>query len=406
MQQTLSSQQPKSIKNTLLILGIIFVAFNLRPSITAIGPLIGDIRLDTGISNSLAGLLTTLPLLAFAGLSLLTPKLARKFGNEATVMIGLILLAVGIFIRPTDFISLLFFGTLLVGSGIAICNVLLPGIVKQKFAAKVGLMTGMYTLAMSGAASIGSGVSVPMAHGLNLGWKGTLIAWGVLTIVAMIVWIPQLRKKKADEHQNVKLPNTQAKTSVWRSKIAWQVTIFMGLQSLLFYCLIAWLPEILYSRGLSLSASGWMVSILQIVGLPSTMLAPYIADRLTNQRMLMLVMGIVYFTGLTLLLVGDHLVVLSISVILVGVSQGASIGLSLTLLSLRARDAKQASNLSGMAQSVGYLLAATGPFAIGMIFDIFHSWDISLFILLIVCLFMTLAGIGAGRDEYVTPAES
>ncbi|WP_017185689.1 CynX/NimT family MFS transporter [Alkalibacillus haloalkaliphilus] len=386
------------LKTILLIIGIIFVAFNLRPSITAVGPIISDIRADIGISNSVAGLLTTLPLLAFAGLSLFAPKLSARFGNEWTIFIGLILLSIGIVIRPTDAVSLLFIGTFLVGSGIAICNVILPSIVKHKFAAQVGLMTGMYTLAMSGAASIASGVSVPIAHDLNFGWQGALLFWGAITIVAIIFWIPQLKRNHSDTNKQIANPT---ESSVWSSKLAWQVTIFMGLQSFLFYCLVTWLPEILHSDGMSLTLSGWMVSILQIVGLPSTMIAPYLAGRLVNQKPIMVVVGILYLPGFILLLVGGHIGVIVASVVLLGVAQGATIGLSLTFLSLRARNAKQAANLSGMAQSVGYLLAAVGPFVIGFMFDLTSSWNGPIITLLIVCVIMTFFGIKASRNDYV-----
>ncbi|GAA0468147.1 MFS transporter [Alkalibacillus silvisoli] len=387
-----------NFKTILLIIGIIFVAFNLRPSITAVGPLISDIRSDTGMSNSLAGMLTTLPLLAFAGLSILTPKIAQKFGNEITILFGLILLAIGTFVRPTDLVSLLFFGTLLIGSGIAICNVLLPGIIKQKFALQVGLMTGIYTLAMSGAASIASGVSVPLAHGLNFGWQGSLAFWGILTVIAFIIWLPQLRRNGESKKQQAANPTN---SSVWSSKLAWQVTLFMGLQSFLFYCLVAWLPEILHSGGMSLALSGWMVSLMQIVGLPSTIIAPYLAGRLTNQKPIMVVVGILYLIGFIFLLIGGHISIVLVSVLLLGVAQGATIGLSLTFLSLRARDSKQAANLSGMAQSIGYLLAAVGPFIVGYLFDLTTSWDLPIMIMLSVCVVMMFFGMKAGRNAYV-----
>lgn len=392
----------QKLRNAILIAGIVFVAFNLRPSITAVGPVISDIRMDTGMSNGVAGLLTTVPLLAFALLSPLAPKIAQRFGNEWTVFIGLILLGIGIAIRPTTLVGLLFFGTLLVGAGIAICNVLLPGIVKNTFV-KVGLITGAYTLSMNFMASLGSGISVPLAHGIDLGWKNGLLFWGIFTVIALVAWIPQLRKK--EQTDQVVKPNP-AKGSLLKSKIAWQVTLFMGLQSFLFYCLIAWLPEILVSRGLDISKAGWMVSIMQIAGLPTAFLAPYLADRYPNQRGIIFVLSTSYILGLLLLLFGSNIFVLSLSILFAGASQGASIALSLALLSLRARDAKQAANLSGMAQSIGYLLAAIGPFTVGVIFDLFSSWTPSLILFIFIATAMFIAGLGAGKDRYVTPEEA
>ncbi|MGM8215364.1 CynX/NimT family MFS transporter [Bacillaceae bacterium W0354] len=397
----LSANRDNNLRKFIFILGIILVAFNLRPSITAVGPLISDIRLDTGISNGVAGLLTTLPLLAFAFLSPFAPRIGQKFGNELTVLFGLILLCAGIFIRPTDIIFLLFFGTILVGAGVAICNVLLPGIVKRRFPAKVGLMTGIYTMAMSSVASAGSGFSVPLAHGLDLGWKWTLAVWGFLVIIAMIIWLPQLKKKNRSE----KLPEPDpSDRDIWKSNIAWKVTLFMGLQSMLFFSVVAWLPEILIDRNFNQEEAGWMVSIVQMVGLPSALLAPIIADKLPNQRSIVATMGTLYFVGLSLLLlVNGNYFILSISILFIGLSQGAGIGLSLTFISLRARNPQQAANLSGMAQSVGYFLAAIGPFMVGIIFDWFASWNISIVILVIVSLLMTYSGLGAGKNEYVMP---
>ncbi|WP_205093070.1 MFS transporter [Thalassobacillus pellis] len=382
----------------LLIIGIILIAFNLRPAITAVGPLISTIREDLGISNGMAGMLTTLPLLAFAVLSALAPRLGLRLGNGMAIQAGVAILAFGILVRSFESITTIFTGTALIGIGIAILNVLLPGVVKQAFPLKVGVMTGLYSISMSLFASIGSGVSVPFANTLDSGWQGSLLVWSLLAVLAFIAWLPQKDLQKSVH----KVPKMDpANNPLWRSKLAWQVTFFMGLQSFLFYSLIAWLPEILQSRGMDPAASGWMLSWLQIIGLPATFLIPVLAGRLKSQRGIIMGIGIVYLTGMFGMLLGSAMLLLTISISLVGIAQGSCISLALTLLGLRAPNAAQAANLSGMAQSFGYLLAASGPIAIGYLYDYVHSWTPSIVILLAVVCLMLIAGIGAGKDAYV-----
>lgn len=391
--------QKEKFYKVLLLFGIIFVAFNLRPAITAIGPIIGMIRADFGISNGTAGFITTLPLLSFAAFSILAPRLGQKLGNEQTILLGLFVLFFGIIIRSIGFISTVFLGTLLVGVGVAIGNVLLPGIVKAKFPSKVGIMTSMYTTSMNTFAALGSGISIPLAQGLRLGWQKSLAFWAVIALIAIIIWLPQLkgnlRRRKSSKGQPSSIKE------LWGSAVAWQVTLFMGLQSFLFYCSIAWIPEILKSGGMNLPTAGWLLSLMQLIGLPATFLAPVLAGRFQTQKGIVLVICIFYFAGMLGLLLGSTYSMSVISIICVGVAQGASISLALTLIGLRTRGARQAANLSGMAQSIGYLLAAIGPSLIGFLFDRTHSWTIPLVILCVVVGLMAIAGVGAGKDRFV-----
>ncbi|PWW25464.1 CP family cyanate transporter-like MFS transporter [Cytobacillus oceanisediminis] len=381
-------------KHTVLILGIIFVAFNLRPGITAVGPLISSIRDDIGISNGLAGLLTTLPLLAFALLSPFAPKIAQRFGNEMSILGGLVVLGTGILIRSA--ISL-FVGTALIGMGIAICNVLLPGIVKERFG-KVGLLTGVYTFSMGLWAGLAPGLSVPLAEKWQIGWSWSLGVWIILVVIAVLIWIPQLKPiKENTPKQRVASSNS----SLWQSGIAWQVTLFMGLQSLVYFSFITWLPEILTDRGFNITTAGWMVTLLQFSGLPANFIIPVLADRLPNQKAIAVGIGAFCTAGITGLLLNMNSFVIIVSIILIGIALGAAISHSLTLIGLRAANAKQAADLSGMAQSVGYLLAALGPFLIGNIYDFFHNWTLPLILLILVTIVFTLAGVGAGRNRYV-----
>lgn len=183
-------------KTFFLMAGIIFVAFNLRPAITSVGPLIGAIRDETGISNSAAGLLTTLPLVAFALLSPFVPRIAQKLGSEWSILLGLTILGAGIAARSLGMLPPLYIGTVLIGLGVGLCNVLLPGMVKEKFPQKVGLLTGIYTFSMGICAGLAPGFSIPLAENLGLGWRLSLGVWTILIFIAIIVWLPQIRERK------------------------------------------------------------------------------------------------------------------------------------------------------------------------------------------------------------------
>jgi MFS transporter, CP family, cyanate transporter len=222
-----SMNQPSSVQKAILIAGIVFVAFNLRPSITSVGPVIHSIRADLHISNGTAGFLTTLPLIAFALLSLVAPPLSRQWGNERTIFVGLFTLACGILIRSAGTVFTVFFGTIWIGVGIAIGNVLLPGIVKEKFPKQAGLMTSIYTTSMNTFAAIGSAVSIPLADALNGGWKSSLSFWAWMAIAALCIWIPQIGSGNQNRSAKAGSPRTGA-TLMWRSPLAWHGTAILS----------------------------------------------------------------------------------------------------------------------------------------------------------------------------------
>lgn len=387
-----------SLQSLLLVLGIIFIAFNLRPSITSVGPLISSIREEFVISNSMAGMITTLPLLAFAAFSIIAPLIGKRWGNETTILVSLLILFVGIMIRSTGHVTMLFIGTGLIGIGIAISNVLLPAIVKKRFPLKVGIMTSVYSTSMGLCAATASGLSIPIAQGLGFGWQKALLVWGIMAAIAVVLWFPQVVKSR----NSIALqPVGLSIFSLFRSPVAWQVTFFLGLQSILFYGPITWLPQILGDHGLSISTSGWMLSFMQYCSLPANFITPVLAGKMKNQKPIIVVIGSLYLISLTGLLIGGGNALLAIWVLCLGIAQGASISLALTMFSLRSVDATQAAQLSGMAQSVGYLLTAIGPILIGYLFDHTQSWTLPLLFLLLVAIVTTLAGLGAARNVFV-----
>ncbi len=384
----------------LLIAGIILVAFNLRPAITSIGPLVSTIRDDIGLSNWSAGLLTSLPLIAFAIMSPIVARIGNRYSNERAILWGLCLLLIGFAVRSISAIILLFVGTLLIGIGIAICNVLLPGVVKDKFPLKVGLMTSVYSTAMGVFAGIASGVSIPLASGLDLGWQFALLIWAIPVVIGIIIWFYLARKNNSHATQHTNFIG-ESGNGVWRSPLAWQVAAYMGLQSFLFYVTVAWLPEILHDTGMSLETAGWMLSFVQFIGLPASFLVPVIASKFASQRLIVMILGVLSVIGYAGLLLGTTFATMVISIILIGLSLSGTFALALSFLGMRARDAKQAAELSGMAQALGYLLAAIGPMFIGFLFDVTHAWTVPLYILIGIAILVAVFGFGAGRDKYV-----
>lgn len=386
------------VSRGLLIGGIILLALNLRASLTSVGPLIGAIRADTHISDALAGLLTTLPLLAFAALSPVASRLARCFGMEVTLFFSLLLLTLGIVVRSLSPLLALFAGTIIVGLAIAIMNVLLPSLVKRDFPRYVGVMTSMYTSVMSASASVAAGISVPLAVGLGFGWRGSLQSWALLSVLGLLVWSPQLRLR----HRPEVSPGAGWRLrDLWRSTLAWQITIFMGLQSLMFYVIIAWGPTILVDAGMKATTAGLMLALNQMISVLASLVVPVIAGRFPGQRPLVVVaamLSLVAVAGLGL--TSGPLAGLWIA--LLGLGSGACISLALMFLIVRAPDAHISAELSGMAQSIGYLLAAIGPTAFGLIHDWTHTWTTPLLLLALLIIVMLLAGLGAGRDALVT----
>ncbi|KKI89153.1 transporter [Bacillus sp. SA1-12] len=384
----------------LFIAGIVLVAFNLRPAITSLGPLLGMIQDDVKLAHWSAGLLMSLPLIVFAIMSPLVPKIAAQLTNEKTLLIGLAALLIGITIRSIPMIFSLFTGTLLVGLGIAIGNVLLPAIVKDKFPKRFGLMTSVYSTSMGLIASLASGISVPLAANFNLGWQGAQIVWVLPVIIALIVWAFLFKYNQSDPSIFRQRQGTQSK-QMWRTPLAWQIAIFMGFQSFLFYVTISWLPEILHSHGVSLATAGWLLSFTQLVGLPASFFIPVLAGRFESQVWIAFMLSICSVLGYSGLLFGSAYPILIVSIILIGIALGGSFPLALSYIGLRARNGQQAAELSGMAQSTGYVLAAVGPLVIGYLYDVTHMWTAPIIMLMVVSIVVMIFGMLSGRNQYV-----
>jgi len=252
-------------------------------------------------------------------------------------------------------------------------------------------------------AASASGLSYPFTTVLNVNWQASLLIWTIPAIISVIIWIYIIRKSTVNKEIKSKLPasNNPVNNRMWQSPLAWQIAAFLGLQSFLFYVTISWLPEILHDYGVNLATAGWMLSLAQIIGLPVSFLVPIIAGKLKSQSLIAVAMGLSALCGYSGLLLGSSHIVMVISIILIGITLSGGFALALTLLGLRAKTPDQASELSGMAQSMGYLLAAIGPLAIGVLFDLTTSWTTPLLALIFVSILVMVFGFRAGRDEYV-----
>ncbi|MGU3522475.1 CynX/NimT family MFS transporter [Enterobacteriaceae bacterium C23F] len=392
----MSSDIPSTRRQTLfLIAGILLIATSLRVTFTGAAPLLDSIRADYGLSTAWTGMLTTLPLLAFGLFSPLAAGIARRFGMERSLLAALLLICAGIAVRSLPSATFLFVGTTIIGCGIAMGNVLLPGLIKRDFAGHVARMIGAYSLTMGGAAALGSALVVPIAMS-GAGWHGALLALMAFPLIGLLVWLPQLRRHTPG---TMTTSGSLHNRGIWRSALAWQVTLFLGINSLVYYVVIGWLPSILISQGYSEAQAGSLHGLLQLATAVPGLLIPIVLHKLKDQRGIAIVVAIMCaISAVGYWLLPQQAVVWTL---IFGFGSGATMILGLTFIGLRAGSAHQAAALSGMAQSVGYLLAACGPPLMGKIHDASGDWHIPLIAVAVISLVMALFGGLAGRDREI-----
>jgi CP family cyanate transporter-like MFS transporter len=379
----------------LLLLGLILVALNLRPALSSMAPMLSEVSKTLGLSAAQAGLLTTLPVLCLGLFAPLAPVLARRFGAERVVLGILLMLAGGIILRSSFGQTGLFAGSVLAGASIGVIGVLLPGIVKRDFPKQAGTMTGVYTMALCLGAAMAAGATVPLSEHFDKSWALGLGFWVLPALIAAIFWLPQVGGQKHGAH-NV----AYRVRGLLRDPLAWQVTLYMGLQSSLAYIVFGWLPSILIGRGLTPTQAGLVLSGSVIVQLVSSLAAPWLATRGKDQRLAIVVVMLMTLGGLFGCLYAP-IEGLWGWAILLGLGQGATFSLALTLIVLRSRDSHVAANLSSMAQGFGYTLASMGPFAVGIVHDWTGGWTALGWIFGVIGLGAIIAGLGAGRSRYV-----
>ncbi|HEX6590890.1 MAG TPA: CynX/NimT family MFS transporter, partial [Moraxellaceae bacterium] len=380
----------------LLLAVLVLVAINLRPALSSLAPVLKAVQDGLGLSGSSIGLLTTLPVLCFGLAGPLAPALARRFGSEKVLGAMLLVLAAGILLRAAG-VAGLFAGTLLAGASIGVVNVLLPGLLKRDFADRADRVTGLYTMALSLGAALAAGLTVPVAQWSG-SWRIALAFWALPALLAALAWRPWQRVP----HTPQPLPARSA--SLLRDPLAWQVTLYMGLQSSLAYCVFGWLPAILQDRGLTALEAGFSLSVSVLIQLITALGAPLLASahvrRGGDQRATIALMLALTLSGLLGCLFAPA-TTLWLWIVLLGLGQGGTFSMALALIVLRSRDAATAARLSGMVQGVGYSLAALGPFAVGLLHEFTGGWNALGWLFTAISVAALVCGLQAGRQRFV-----
>ncbi|MGG5142509.1 MFS transporter [Alcaligenes sp. SJTW-7] len=378
----------------LVLVGVLLIAGNLRAPITGIAPLLDLIQTDLSLSSTQAGLLTAMPLFIFAVISLLAAGMARVVGLSRSLFIASVLIAAGVVLRILGGVGELFAGIGLLAVGIALGNVLLPSLVKRHFPMRISLVTSLYVLFMGLVAAFNSALAVPMAEWTGQSWRwSSLIVVGIMALACVAVWATQLG---ADRRAAQDAPALSASGApVWRLPLAWYITLYMGLNSLAYYMVASWLPVMLVSYGFEPDHAGQIHGLMQLASaVPALLLMPLLS-RLHDQRVVALagaVLQTLTFVGFLVLPSWS-----SLWAVLFGFGSGSVFLIALSLIGVRSTSTSQAASLSGMAQCMGYLLAAFGPPAMGGLHDMFNGWGWALGLCILVSFGMAYAGWLAAR---------
>ncbi|MCM3072430.1 MFS transporter [Staphylococcus equorum] len=385
-----------------VIIAIVFIASTLRAPLTSVGPVIEEIKQVMEIDNSVAGILTTIPLIIFAIVSPLVSKVTSRLTMSRTIFYSTILLIVALFLRIASDFNLFIIGTLLLGIAIAFGNVVLPSYVKWYFPMQIGLATGIYSGTMNFTAGLGGGLSFPLSEISPIGFRLSLSFWIIFGVIALLLWIPKARTGAKLEQATVDQSKlkTSKKVNIVKSKLAWMVALTMGFQSMVFYTMVAWVPSILIDRGLEPTTAGYLLMLNQFSQVPMTFIFPIVASKLKDQRILVVIITILFLIGFSLFFT-QSLVLLIIGIVIAGLAMGACFSLCMTFFSIRANTSEGSISLSGFGQSVGYLIAAIGPFLIGYLYDATGSWNSGVVALIIMSILIFIFGYPAAKNKVV-----
>ncbi|HLI00296.1 MAG TPA: MFS transporter [Acidimicrobiales bacterium] len=377
---------------------LVVVALNLRIAIAALSPVLSAIQRSTGLSSAGSGLLTAVPVICFGAIAFTAPGLIRRFGINVLLGLTLIAVIVGSGLRLVPSLAALFVGTAVVGAGIAVANVLLPGLIKRDFSGHSHLMTALYSMCLYVGAALSTGLTVPLEHATGMDWRQALALWGGAAAVGLIIWAPSMRgEPPAATAAGQARPDVRG---LWSDPVAWQVTVFMGLQSFGYYATLSWLPTFFEAHHLSSTQAGWMLSFSAFPGMAAALLTPALGRRLHRSAVLVALsvgLSASAYVGLLAAPIGGRYAWM----LLLGFGQGVAISLALGYIVARAPDTHHAAHLSTMAQGVGYLIACTGPFSFGAIHGLTGGWHVPLVLLLAVLVPLLVAGVGASRPRHV-----
>jgi CP family cyanate transporter-like MFS transporter len=377
-----------------LVVAIAAIAANLRPAVASVGPVLDDIQRSLHLSDAEVSAVSAAPAVCFGLFAPLGAWLTRRLGMHRSVTVLAAALVGGLLLRLGPDLATFVAGTLVAAVGIAALNVVTPVLVKTDFPRRTGLVMGIYTTALVGVAAISAGVTVPAEHAIGHGWRGGLGIWVVLAVVGLVIWAPQTRDA---EEPALDLPRMG---SLLRDRVAWAVTGYFGLQSLGLYALLAWLPSLFASHGYSDSKAGALLSVSVAVQAPIALLTPSLAHRRAHQGTLVIGSTLMTAAGFLGLLVAPTAAPW-VWVTLLGIGQGSSFPLSLTMLVLRSPTPDSTTALSSMAQTGGYLIAALGVLLVGVLHAATGSWSVSVGLLLALTVPQQLCGFVAGRPREI-----
>ncbi|MFG2124785.1 CynX/NimT family MFS transporter [Streptomyces sp. NPDC048710] len=390
----------------LVVVGIVLSALNLRPAITSLGALLEEVRDGLGMSGSVAGLLTSVPPLCFAVFGITAPRLARRFGPAAVVCAGMAAITAGLLIRPyaggtAGFLA----ASALTLMGIAVSNVLMPVIVKRWFPDRVGSMTGLYSMALALGTSVAAAVTVPLTDALGGGWQSGLAVWAALAAAAVLPWLPLVRGRGTEHapgraHEPVRAAqDQQAPLRITRSRTAWALAVFFGLQATAAYITMGWMAQIFRDSGVPAGTAGLLLAVTMVMGVPLAFVIPRVATRLPHQGPIVLLLGVCGLAGYAGLYFAPAAGAWAWAVLL-GVSNCA-FPLALTMVGMRARTGPGVVQLSAFAQSTGYLISIPGPLLVGVLYQQSGGWGVPIALMAGLMLPQMAVGFLAGRDRIV-----
>lgn len=379
--------------SSFLVIGIFLLGACMRTPITSIPSIINEIAHAFHVPATSLGILTTIPLICFGLFAVTVNWLSSRIGNEMAINFALVLLFVGCILRVVSY-PLLILGTVLIGIAITFINVLLPPIISENLPEAIGGMTSIYNVALSLSSAIGAYAITPVTA--SFGWKLAVNVLALIPLVAWLLWLPNLKYNHVDRDQ------TKQGVSMWNKPRAWALLVYFGASSFVFYTVVAWLPSIAESAGISHNSASLIAGLFQLFSIPAAFLAPLLATRVRDRRPIVAGLGLLSFIGVAMMLlpIGSMTYYVIISLLL-GLGIAGTFAFIMTILGLKTDNAADTSSLSGMVQSLGYLLAAIGPVVIGKCKAVFGNWTVSEIITLVVIVIFVATGLYAEKEDKI-----
>lgn len=392
------SSAPKRPGLVFVILSVMFVGVNLRPAITSVGFVLPEIRSDLALGAAAAGMLTTVPLLAFVFFSMQAPGWGRRFGLARLIFASLLLLAVGFAVRMIPHAAAMFVGMAVIGLAITIGNVLLPAYIKARYPDRAGPLMGAYTVSLSLGPALAAAGTLPIARATG-SWQLALLSWAILLLVAVPMWLPHLRRVRRPVLKSAP-HRAAALRSLWANPLAWSVTIYFAVMSVLFYSINSWLPSILADRGSTLELGSTILSVVNFTAIPFTLVVSLLANRTYSQVWATVTGSVGFGIGLFGIIYAPTDTWL-IWALIFGAGLGCSTGVAFSLAVLRTRTPAGTAALGGMSQTAAYTFSSLGPVGAGALRDLTGTWDVVIWVFLTIIFIQAVAGVHAGRHRFV-----